>query len=411
MEITQKVLDGVLELMVDGRLDGYWSDYLDRVLGEAIRDGHHQVRVDCAGLVFLSSAGIAILMKFHKELTRINGTFQVINPSAPVSATLKMTRLDALLFVPVTAPRPAVSPAEPRLRFERDGVRFEIHAMPPAAPMAYRLLGGAAGNGPDDGVPLDTMTSAFAIGVGAFGTNADDCRGRFGELLSVAGATAYQPADGTNVPDYLLSTGASAAGIRVLNGLACDGAFSDRVRFDCEAHDGTTPLSQIAASCLAAAPTADTIGLVIIAEVAGLVGATLRQSPLHHPADAFEHPGIRTRLAFTAEPAFTRSVALIAGVVTRTTPGGSHHAGYLRPIGADLHGHLHAAAFKFRPIAKGALELGSAVTALFDADRLQGVMHLLTDDRGVAGAGESLLVRGDCWMGPVAGESRRLAEG
>ena len=33
---------------------------------------------------------------------------------------------------------------------------------------------------------------------------------------------------------------------------------------------------------------------------------------------------------------------------------------------------------------------------------MQGVLHLLTDDRDVTGAGETELVRGACWMGPIA---------
>jgi hypothetical protein len=42
------------------------------------------------------------------------------------------------------------------------------------------------------------------------------------------------------------------------------------------------------------------------------------------------------------------------------------------------------------------------VTDLFDADRLLGVLHLLHDDRGPAGAGETEVVRGACWVGPIA---------
>ena len=43
----------------------------------------------------------------------------------------------------------------------------------------------------------------------------------------------------------------------------------------------------------------------------------------------------------------------------------------------------------------------AAVRSLFDAGGLQGVVHILADDRDTAGAGESELLRGACWFGPI----------
>ena len=37
----------------------------------------------------------------------------------------------------------------------------------------------------------------------------------------------------------------------------------------------------------------------------------------------------------------------------------------------------------------------------FEHQTLQGVLHLLYDDRGISGAGESEFVRGACWVGPL----------
>jgi hypothetical protein len=41
------------------------------------------------------------------------------------------------------------------------------------------------------------------------------------------------------------------------------------------------------------------------------------------------------------------------------------------------------------------------VTRLFEPDQLLGVMHLLSDDRGAAGAGETEFIRGACWIARV----------
>ena len=53
--------------------------------------------------------------------------------------------------------------------------------------------------------------SRFALGIGAFGASDADCRDRFGEFIAVAGAAAYLPGDGTDVPDYLVASDARSA--------------------------------------------------------------------------------------------------------------------------------------------------------------------------------------------------------
>jgi anti-anti-sigma factor len=428
MEITRRASGDIVDVGVAGRLDGYWSDHLTSALSEIVREGQHHIRLDCAQVSFLSSAGIGVLMKFHKELGRINGTFQVINPSAPVSAVLRVTRLDAFL-IPAPAARPTQPAERPGRRFARDEVGFDVFDLEAGATLTCHTIGTAApltsgGFAAGQSASLEAMAPALAVGVGAFGESFSDCQARFGELLSVAGATAYQPADGSNVPDYLVSSGTLAADVRVLYCLVCEGRFSHLVRFETLQPGATIGLSRLLAGCLDAV-SAKSLGMVIVAEAAGLVGAALRRSPAQPLGDAgfFAHPGVRTRLTFTAERAFTRSVALAAGVVTRTgvtDPGRSGdgvgtgwgragdglgtepgRAEQFRPIGPDCAGHFHAAAFRFRPIRKGAIDLGETVSGLFEPDQLLGVLHLLHDDRGIGGAGESEFVRGACWVSPL----------
>ena len=80
-------------------------------------------------------------------------------------------------------------------------------------------------------------------------------------------------------------------------------------------------------------------------------------------------------------------------------------AGQVRPLGGDgnLAGHFHAAAFSFRPFKKGRLVLGDTVRTLFEDTGVQGVLHLLNDNRPVVGVGQSEFTRGACWIGAIAG--------
>ncbi len=408
MEITQQMNGDVLEMKASGRVDGYWADHLERALAEVVSGGHHRVRLDCADVAFMSSAGIAVLMKFRKELARIDGTFHVVNPSKPVASTLALARLSDLLIerAPAAGAAPAAAKPEQTVRKRETGdASYEIYDLDPRAALVCRTLGDArqlaTGGFTDAHVLSGGAPPAFAVGVGAFGDSFDDCRVRFGEMLSVAGATVYLPADGTNVPDYLVARGELASDVRMLYGLAGSGRFSHVVRFEARTPGTPLGLSSVLAACLEIANT-PAIGVAIVAETVGLVGASLRRSPAAAPdgGDFFAHPGVRERLSFTAEPAFTRGVALAAGVVARSADG-APAADLLRPLGRGCAGHLHAAAFPFRAIKKGRIDLAETVSALFESDQPLGVLHLLCDDREAAGAGESELVRGACWLGPV----------
>jgi hypothetical protein len=100
---------------------------------------------------------------------------------------------------------------------------------------------------------------------------------------------------------------------------------------------------------------------------------------------------------------------LAAGIASRNSEGPAHARGQLRPIGPNHTGHFHAAAFRFRPVRKGVIDLRETVTGLFESEQLLGVLHLLYDDRAIVGSPESEFVRGACWIGPIAGDARPVA--
>jgi hypothetical protein len=243
----------------------------------------------------------------------------------------------------------------------------------------------------------------FAVGLGAFGRDFADCRERFGEFLAAAGAAAYLPTDGTDVADYVVSAGALVPELKVLYALACEGSFAALARFESRPREDRIALSDIADACLEIVEQ-ESAGMVMVAESAGLVGAALRRSPAVEPSNAapFGYPQVREWLSFTPERAHPRSLALVAGVVSRAER--PELAAWLRPLRKEgsTSGHLHAAAFSYRPLQKGAIDLVPTVAALFDGETLQGVLHLLADDRDLVGVGESELVRGACWIAPIA---------
>ena len=411
MEIQKLQHADCVELVAAGRLDEYWASHLDNALDESIRGGAHHIRLNLAAVTYLSSAGIRILLGHYKQLNEIQGSFKVTEPSPFVRKILDMTRLSPLLISDKPAARatriPVASPAARRI--ERESGVFDVLEYAPGASLKCRVIGDPAlmeqrGYREEHARKVTFPETTLGIGLGAFGSDFHDCRNRFGEFLAVAGAAAYLPTDGSNVSDYMVSEGSFVPEVNVLYGLACDGQFASLARFEAAKDVRGITLSGAVETCLAVAG-ADVAAVVMVAEAAGLVGAALRRSPAREQAMAaaapFAHPEIRNWISFTADPAYAGSVCLVAGIAARVPH--PQLDPMLRALGkaAQPAGHFHAAAFQYRPIQKGDIDLRTTVKTLFDTRNLLGILHLLADRREAAGAGETELIRGACWISPV----------
>jgi len=407
-----------VELKIHGRVDGYWADHLVAAVNHEIRQGSHDIQLDLSQVGFLSSAGIGALVRLYKDLKSIQGSFAVSNCSRNVLKVLQLSKLEDVLVaktpavaLPMQPSPPIEAPAAPRKIEFREGI-YELYPLAPEANLECERFGDASklescGFGKEHCRTVQFSDSTFAIGLGALGDDVEECQCRLGEFIAVGGAVAYLPTDGTNVPDFLLAGGTTSPEVQVCYGIACHGAsqqpFSCLVRF--EAKDGVPiTLTALLESCLVLSES-QRIGVVIIGESAGLIGAALRRSPITAGAERgpFEFPRIRDWLSFTAEPAYRKSVALLAGIAVRG--GADALAPVLRPFpkasGIALAGHFHAAAFSYHPVQRGQIDLKASIRNLFEGQVLEGILHLLTDDRTISGGGESELVRGACWIAPI----------
>ena len=413
MEIDERQLADSVELAVRGRLDSYWADHLAARLSDVIQKGHHRLRLNLSATSYLSSAGIGIVVQFYKQLHGIGGSLLVVEPSPQVAKILGMSGLLELLST-VPVEREKVESAQDGVRkVERQGVRFEVYDEAPGETLKSHIVGDpgllrGCRFGEEHSSTISFPDNGFALGLGAIGPDFASCRERFGEFLTVAGAGAYLPTDGTNTPDYLVSAGNSVPDISVLYGLECRGNFSHLVRFEAADDHGAATLSALAESCLSIAD-ADVVGMVVVAESNGLIGAALRRSPAV-PADQgapFSFPAIREWLSFTPERVFTRSVTLLVGVAQREGEG--ELTSMVRPLGGEsaVSGHFHAAVFTYGPLQRGRVEQRAVVKKLFETERLQSVLHLLDDDRSIVGVGQSEFTRGACWIGPLSSPVER----
>lgn len=376
MEITKKQLGDVLELRIKGRLDSYWADHLARGLEEVIRADAHHLRLNLAEVDYLSSAGIRALLKFYRQLKGIQGSLVVSSPSAAVKKVLELAGFADLLTSAAALPGAALAKPERVRQLDQESTMFEIFEPAPGAALRCRALGNpelltGCRFRKEHCRTLAFPDSTFAVGLGAFGHDFEDCQDRFGEFLAVAGAAVYLPTDGTNVADYLVAAGTFVPELQVLYSLACEGPFAQLARFEVKKAAATVALTKLVDACLEIAGT-EVAGMVMVAESAGLMGAALRRSPALQGSEAapFGHPQIRQWLSFTAEPAYPRCLTLVVGVAARA----DHRAlvPMLRPLGKGPWptGHFHAAAFSYHPLKKGELDLPTTVTTLFETQTL-----------------------------------------
>jgi anti-anti-sigma factor len=431
MEIYKRFGTDVIELTVKGRLDGYWADHLASALEGEIREGSHHILLDLSEVAFLSSAGIGILVKFYKQLKNIQGSLAVSKSSKQVRKILEISGLkevlssvdlpgaDDLARAKVVLNNPAVlgsSVSQSATQIETLGAVFNVYTLSPGSTLKCHSLG-------DVGLlrqsrfkkencrTVEFPDFRFGIGLGALGEHFEDCQGRFGELLAAAGAVAYLPTDGTNIADYVVAAGNSTPEAQICYGIICQGStpqpFSHLVRFEATKEAGSVRIDEISEALIKIAATAR-LGVVMVAEAAGLVGAALRRSPAQPASESarFQFPEIRDWLTFTGDRAYNRCMALVVGVAL------AGDAGELAPMvrsldhaGANatrpMTGHFHAAAFSYRPLQKGKIDLTRTVKGLFEEQALQGVLHLLSEYRTIGGAGQSEFVRGACWIGPI----------
>ena len=405
MQITQHPGDESLELRVSGRLDATWADYLSNTIENAVRAGSHRIVLNFAGVDYMSSLGIRVLFVQYKLLRSVNGSLKISNPTEICRNILTTVGLVELIVS--DGPRAALNAAPKQIpKITRGSATFEVYPQSSLKPLTCALIGK-----PEQLVSTGYTESAcrqltfaggtFGLGLGAFGEGFADCADRFGEFLAAGGCAIAQPTnDPQALPDYVVEQGALVPRVETLYALAGAGDFAKMVRFDSLANGpGMIGLSELVESLIEFSES-EVIAFVVLAEAAGLVGATLRRSPAAHPI-SLDLPNVRDWLSFTTERTSDKSLGLLIGVAGRKIQGEA--AAFLRPMKTDsaIAAHIHAALFPYRPVQRGELPFAQTVAKVLEASTPTAVLHLMADTRPFEGVGETDLVRGACWMGPL----------
>src|SRR4051794_21650712 len=81
MQITEHPGVGQVELRLTGRIDATWAELLSSTIEKAVRAGAHRVVLNFAGVDYISSLGIRVLVVQYKLLKSVKGSLEITNPS------------------------------------------------------------------------------------------------------------------------------------------------------------------------------------------------------------------------------------------------------------------------------------------------------------------------------------------
>lgn len=104
MSLVEGVIDfkeekkgNVLVLRIRGRLDAVTSPTAEKKVFECINAGENKLLLDFSGVVYLSSAGMRMLLSTTKKLKTLSGKLVVCSISDNVMDVLKMSGFDHVL--------------------------------------------------------------------------------------------------------------------------------------------------------------------------------------------------------------------------------------------------------------------------------------------------------------------------
>jgi len=92
----------ILILHLKGKLDAISSPIAEKKIFDSINNGQHKLLLDFAGVDYLSSAGMRMLLSTTKKLKTLSGKLVVSSVNANVMDVLVMSGFDHILLLAET---------------------------------------------------------------------------------------------------------------------------------------------------------------------------------------------------------------------------------------------------------------------------------------------------------------------
>lgn len=98
MDILLEKNDKKLNISLVGRLDTNTAPELDNKLADEI-EGINEITINIADLDYISSAGLRVVLKYHKQMTSVKGKLVIVKPKEEVMEVFDMTGFSTFLNI------------------------------------------------------------------------------------------------------------------------------------------------------------------------------------------------------------------------------------------------------------------------------------------------------------------------
>jgi anti-sigma B factor antagonist len=75
--VSRTELDGIVTLTLDGYLDAHTAPQFEKAIQDEHLAGRNKLVADCAGLTYISSAGLGVFMSFIEEIREAGGDIKL----------------------------------------------------------------------------------------------------------------------------------------------------------------------------------------------------------------------------------------------------------------------------------------------------------------------------------------------
>ena len=99
MELKLLEQDGVMILLVEGRVDTITATELEKKMSPLWSINSVQLFLDCAGMEYLCSSGLRVILTAHKQVTANEGRFVLRNITPEVRSVLDMTGISRIISI------------------------------------------------------------------------------------------------------------------------------------------------------------------------------------------------------------------------------------------------------------------------------------------------------------------------
>jgi anti-anti-sigma factor len=408
MNIEARCCQGVALACLQGRLDGTGADELGRYLEGASPPEGESLVLDLTKVVYLSSAGLRVIVATSRKLRRAGGTLALAGLQPYCRNVLEIVGVSETVHVFDTVPEAVAFCQRHRSQPDRPQETLQLACgrltITPAAPTAaaIEVLGDVRDVLHARITPAHLCSKRFSeteysIGLGGLGDRLQDYFPLMGEMITVGGTMVWLPTDGHDKPDFLIprnDTGQIT--LRTAFNVVIAGGFNEFMSFESAAAEGT-PMDVLYRALFDQAHQRrrdyrGAIGLAMRAQMGAVWGAGIKRSPIQGYAppnhELINHPtNVAQWFDFDAAPRHGGATALICGVGADLTKDLSTYEQeelnsvfYLNPAQPPNTRellHNHAVLFSPLPFSEPSASLEDEIKRVVDEGDFIDMRHLL----------------------------------